>query len=231
MTVINGATGEVETTIPNTTANTGDAVTSVAVDDVTNTLYAGDDSAQKEPSGRVTAFDGNDNYAFLGQVPVGRCPTQVGLIPRPDRSWRATLRMVPLACCRTARQHRPIDWPISPPDSVFLMTTMFSSAACIVTDRRLNERGPGTRHRTFVDDARGAGALADPFLPTAQRRDHNRDERRLEDRRARPESAGCDRGDTLFRRPIDLESAVLMNLAPGSYTAVCMASMAAPELG
>ncbi len=72
--VINGATGEKEATIANTDANAGDAVRDVAVDDVTNTLFVGDDSNREEAAGRITVFDAANDYAFLGQVDVGRYP-------------------------------------------------------------------------------------------------------------------------------------------------------------
>jgi DNA-binding beta-propeller fold protein YncE len=77
VTVINGATDSVATTLSNTHSNTGDAVTGVTADEATNTIYVGDNSNQSEATGRVTVFDGNNSYTFVGQVAVGRYPSCV----------------------------------------------------------------------------------------------------------------------------------------------------------
>ena len=74
VTVINGATDSVDTIFQNTNTNNGDAVTSVAVDEATNTIYVGDNADQTELKGRVTVFDGSNGYNFVGQVGVGRYP-------------------------------------------------------------------------------------------------------------------------------------------------------------
>ena len=82
VTVIDGATDSVEQTVFNTNSNNdGDAVSGVAVDEATNTLFVCDNSNQFALNGRITVFDANNNYAFLGQTGVGRYP--VGAIVNP----------------------------------------------------------------------------------------------------------------------------------------------------
>ena len=73
VTVINGATDSVETTFANTNQNNGNAVTFVAVDESTNTIYVGDDSNQFDLTGRISIFSGGNN-TFRGQVEVGNYP-------------------------------------------------------------------------------------------------------------------------------------------------------------
>jgi DNA-binding beta-propeller fold protein YncE len=81
VTVINGVTDSVEDTVFNTNSNNNDAVSGVAVDESSNTLYVCDNSNQFAANGSINVFDANNNYAFLGQVSVGRYP--VGAIVNP----------------------------------------------------------------------------------------------------------------------------------------------------
>ena len=63
MRVINGATDSLETTFP--IPNSNDYAVGLNVDDVTNRVYLA------HGSGRVTAYDANNNYQLLGQVDFG----------------------------------------------------------------------------------------------------------------------------------------------------------------
>jgi DNA-binding beta-propeller fold protein YncE len=61
--VINGATDSLETTVP--IPNENDFAVGLDVDDVTNRVYLA------HGSGRVTAYDANNNYQLLGQIDLG----------------------------------------------------------------------------------------------------------------------------------------------------------------
>ncbi|HMJ05920.1 MAG TPA: hypothetical protein VK474_06655, partial [Chthoniobacterales bacterium] len=74
VTVINGATDAIETTLSNTSANNGDAVSDVAVDPTTNTIYVADNSNGFDATGRITIFNGASN-SFQQQIEVGRYPS------------------------------------------------------------------------------------------------------------------------------------------------------------
>jgi|GEM_PF-3539856 len=80
--VINGGTNTLETSFPNTSQNNDDSVDALAVDEVTNRVYVVD-AAHDFPShaGRVTAFDANNVYQFLGQVELGLKPVGIAFAP------------------------------------------------------------------------------------------------------------------------------------------------------
>jgi DNA-binding beta-propeller fold protein YncE len=79
VTVINGASDSVETTFSNINSNTGgDAVQSVAVDELSNTVFVGDNANGSGFNGWVTVFSADNNYSFLGEIPVGTVP--VGMV-------------------------------------------------------------------------------------------------------------------------------------------------------
>jgi DNA-binding beta-propeller fold protein YncE len=61
--VINGATDSLETTVP--IPDSDDFAAGLDVDDVTNRVYLA------HGSGRVTAYDANNNYQLLGQIDLG----------------------------------------------------------------------------------------------------------------------------------------------------------------
>jgi hypothetical protein len=73
VTVINGATDSFEATFLNTSQNNGDAVTNVAVDEATNTIFIADNSNFSANRGRVVMFNGFNN-SFQKQVEVGTFP-------------------------------------------------------------------------------------------------------------------------------------------------------------
>ena len=73
-TVIDGATNTSQT-ISNISSNTGgDAVQSVAVDEVSNTVYVLDNADQSGGNGWVTVYSAANNYSFLGEISVGTTP-------------------------------------------------------------------------------------------------------------------------------------------------------------
>ena len=75
VTVINGASDSVEATFSNINSNTGgDAVQSVAVDELSNTVFVGDNANGSGFNGWVTVFSADNNYSFLGEIPVGTVP-------------------------------------------------------------------------------------------------------------------------------------------------------------
>jgi DNA-binding beta-propeller fold protein YncE len=80
--VINGGTNTLETSFPNTSQNNDDTVDALAVDEVTNRVYVLD-AAHVFPThtGRVTAFDANNVYQFLGQVDLGLKPVGIAFAP------------------------------------------------------------------------------------------------------------------------------------------------------
>jgi DNA-binding beta-propeller fold protein YncE len=74
-TVIDGATNTSQT-ISNISSNTGgDAVQSVAVDEVSNTVYVLDNADGSGGNGWVTVYSAANNYSFLGEISVGTAPT------------------------------------------------------------------------------------------------------------------------------------------------------------
>jgi hypothetical protein len=76
--VINGATDSVETSFPIQTSN--DFVVGFDVDEVTNRVYVAH-AGQFALTGRLTAYDGNNNYQFLGQIDLSHKPAGVAFAP------------------------------------------------------------------------------------------------------------------------------------------------------
>ena len=72
--VINGATDSLERTFP--IQNDNDAVAGFDVDDVTNRIYVAHAGAD-ERTGRITAYDANNSYQFLGQIDLDVKPASV----------------------------------------------------------------------------------------------------------------------------------------------------------
>ncbi len=73
-TVIDGATNTSQT-ISNISSNTGgDAVQSVAVDEVSNTVYVLDNGDQSGFPGSVNVYSAANNYSYLGEISVGAGP-------------------------------------------------------------------------------------------------------------------------------------------------------------
>jgi DNA-binding beta-propeller fold protein YncE len=80
--VINGATNSLETSFPVPPDN--DFVAALDVDEVTNRVYLAHGS-QNSLGGRVTAYDANNSYQFLGQINLGPRPAAgvaFGGVPR-----------------------------------------------------------------------------------------------------------------------------------------------------
>ncbi len=69
--VINGATDTLETTFSVPPNN--DFISALDVDEVTNRVYLAHGN-QSGSGGRVTAYDANNNYQFLGQIDLGPKP-------------------------------------------------------------------------------------------------------------------------------------------------------------
>ena len=70
--VINGATDLLETSFPVPSSN-NDAVVGFDVDEITNRLYVAHGYGTA-PTGRLTAYDANNNYQFIGQLDLNRKP-------------------------------------------------------------------------------------------------------------------------------------------------------------
>lgn len=73
--VIDGATDSLETTFP--IQSNGDYESAFDVDEVTNRVYVTHSNQWNSTTGRITAYDGNNNYQFLGQIDLAIKP--VGL--------------------------------------------------------------------------------------------------------------------------------------------------------
>jgi DNA-binding beta-propeller fold protein YncE len=73
VTVLDGATDAIEQTFSNANPSGQDTVDRLAVDEVTNRIYIvdGGQNFTNGLGGRLTAFDANNNYQFLGQALVG----------------------------------------------------------------------------------------------------------------------------------------------------------------
>jgi DNA-binding beta-propeller fold protein YncE len=64
--VINGATDSLETTFP--IRSNGDFESAFDVDELTNRVYVVHSNQWNSAAGRITAYDANNNYPFIGQV-------------------------------------------------------------------------------------------------------------------------------------------------------------------
>jgi DNA-binding beta-propeller fold protein YncE len=73
--VINGATDLLETSFPLSSIN-NDVVVGFDVDEITNRLYVAHGFGFP-PTGRLTAYDGNNSYQFLGQIDLN--PKPIGI--------------------------------------------------------------------------------------------------------------------------------------------------------
>ncbi len=73
--VINGATDSLETTFP--IQNNGDYFTTFDVDEVTNRVYVTHATQEYSPNGRITAYDANNGYQFLGQIDLPVKPARI----------------------------------------------------------------------------------------------------------------------------------------------------------
>jgi hypothetical protein len=73
--VIDGATDSLETSIP--LQNGNDYVVTFDVDEVTNRLYFAHASQPPELAGRMTAYDANNGYQFLGQIDLALNPAGI----------------------------------------------------------------------------------------------------------------------------------------------------------
>ena len=80
ITVINTATNTTETTFSNGSGN-GHAITCVAVNSVTNTVFGGDDSNGSAAHGFVSGFDGANNYSIIGQRDLDGYPVRMLVHP------------------------------------------------------------------------------------------------------------------------------------------------------
>lgn len=74
--VINGATDSVETTFPTQGNGNNDSTVGLDVDEVTNRVYVAH-ADQSALTGRLTAYDANNSYQFLGQIDLGVKPLSV----------------------------------------------------------------------------------------------------------------------------------------------------------
>ena len=76
--VINGATDSVEASFPIQTSN--DFIVGFDVDEVRNRVYVAH-AGQYALTGRLTAYDANNNYQFLGEVALGQKPAELAFAP------------------------------------------------------------------------------------------------------------------------------------------------------
>lgn len=76
--VINGATDTLETSFPIQTGN--DSLVAFDVDEVTNRVYVAH-AAEFALTGRLTAYDANNSYQFLGQIDLTHKPAQIAVAP------------------------------------------------------------------------------------------------------------------------------------------------------
>ena len=218
--VFDGATGEKETTISNTDANAGDAVTDVAVDDVTNTLLVGDDSNQEDASGRITVFDAANDYAFLGQVDVGRYPAHLAFATKTRQLLVANDQDGTLSVLQSATP--------GPPDRLANISTRlgvgtddnvliggFIVDGPIGSTKQVLIRGIGPT----LAPLGVPGAMADPTLElhsgatVLTTNDNWKTDQNGQSQQSAIEATGLAPNE-------DLESAILIDLAPGLYTVV-----------
>lgn len=79
--VINGATDSLETTFPIQIGQGNDIVVGLAVDEVANRVYLAHLPNGVPIGGRLTAYDANNGYQFLGQTDLELNPTRMGFNP------------------------------------------------------------------------------------------------------------------------------------------------------
>ena len=76
--VINGATDSLETTFP--IQNQNESVVALDVDEVTNRVYV-THAIEYALTGRMTAYDANNSYQFLGQIDLTHKPARIAFAP------------------------------------------------------------------------------------------------------------------------------------------------------
>jgi DNA-binding beta-propeller fold protein YncE len=76
--VINGATDSLETTFPIQNGQVNDSEVGLAVDEVANRVYLAHRPNGIPIGGRLTAYDANNGYQFLGQTDLALSPIRIG---------------------------------------------------------------------------------------------------------------------------------------------------------
>ena len=229
-TVIDGAANTAETFM-NTSQNNADSVSALAIDEVTNTLYIADGGNGAEVTGRLTIFDGNSGYAFLGQIELGALPSSLAFNPETRFLFATNFDDGTISVLQNDAAAEPAllgnistRARVGSGDDVliggFIVTGPQGSS------KRLMVRaiGPSLSGRGVQ------GALPNTKL-TVVGSDGNtiaeNDDWKREFDPANPGSPGpfsAERQATIQATEIppddDLESAIVLNVAPGAYTAV-----------
>lgn len=226
VTVINGVTGESEATIANVGDATTDGVTSVAVDHLTHNVYVGDDSRTFQDGseihgvGRVTVFDGTGSYGLLGQLDVGKYPSWVSLNTRTRQLFASNNVDGTISVLEN-------DTP-APPDRLANISTRLG----VLTGEKVLIggfiiTGPADTRKDVLVRGLGpsltalgvAGALGDPLLEL-----HGDESLILSNDNWQTDDNGDSQKAAIEATGLaptnDLESAILIQLAPGSYTAI-----------
>lgn len=216
ITVINGDTSSLETAIKNPEPEA--FYTSVAVDDVTNTVYASGYSSGT--LGVVAAFDGNNGYAFLGQLDVGPSPHDV--------AFNSGTRQLVVYDSREGMLDFLESSTPAPPDRLSNISTRlgvqsgdnvliggFIVSGEAGSTKQVLIRGIGPSLAAFGV----SGPLADPTL---ELHSGNATLAVNDSWKIGPDGQSQEAAIVATNLPPsdDQEAAILMNLAPGSYTAV-----------
>jgi DNA-binding beta-propeller fold protein YncE len=225
VTVINGT--DVEATI----TGTADQVRSVAVDELTNSVFLGCYSLTPEPESWVAVFDGNNDYGFLGQIDVGRYPERMAFNTATRQLFVSNNQAGAVSVLQS-------DVP-APPDALGNLSTRLGvETGDNVLIGGFVITGPeGSTKQVLI---RGIGPslvnygikkpLADPVveLHDATSILATNDNWKVGDdgvsQEAEIEATGLAPGD-------DLESAILVTLHPGSYTAIMRGTNEATGVG
>ncbi len=216
--VIDGATSQLETTIPNPFPD--GSFTSVSVDDLTHTVYASGVTGFADAPGIIAVFDGNKDYAYVGQIDVGPAPgpicfntatREIVVNDSRDGTIRFLQSSTPGLPDRLANISTRLG--VRTGDDVLIGGFIISGPAG--STKQVLIRGIGPSLTAFGV----AGALADPLLEL-----HNgssiiatNDNWKL-DQNGMSQQTAIEA--TSLQPSNDHESSILTNLTPGSYTAV-----------
>ena len=197
-----------------------DAVLSVAVDELTNFVFVGSAALSPTSKGIVTVFDGNNAYGLTGEIEVGRYANGMSFNSATRQLFASNYADGTVSVLQS-------DVP-APPDRLANISTRLG----VETDENVLiggfiVTGPGGSTKQILIRGIGpslssqnvSGALADPFLElhsgasTVATNDNWKIAENGSSQQAAIEA-------TTIPPTSDLESAILITLAPGSYTAV-----------
>lgn len=207
---------EAETSI----SGTADSVISVAVDDLTNTIFLGSTAYPPDPKGWVGVYDGNNNYLFAGQIEVGRYPQQMAFNTASRELFVSNFTDGTLSILQSTTPAQPDHFAnistrlgVETGDNVLIGGFIISGPAG--STKQVLVRGIGPSLTAFGV----TGALADPVLEL-----HNASNIIATNHNWKLDPNGKSQQTAIEATSLqptnDQESAILINLAPGSYTAV-----------